>query len=323
QKGIHPEVSTKRNIATFKRQLTEIGAMFDWSREVNTSDPSYYKWTQWIFLKMYEMGLAYRKRMPINWCPSCRTGLANEEVIGGECERCGTRVTKKELEQWMLRITAYADRLLEDLKELDWPDHVKKMQVDWIGRSEGARVKFPLEQGDECVEVWTSRVDTLFGVTFVVLAPEHPLVERLTTPEQRAAVNAYREETLSKSNVERMAGKEKTGVFTGSYVTHPFTGERVPVWIADYVLVDYGTGAVMGVPAHDTRDFEFAQRFGLPVVEVVRPPQGDGAEAALPYVDDGVLVNSGPFAGLSSAEARRRITEALEEKGLGRAEISY
>ena len=323
QKGIHPEVSTKRNIATFKRQLTEIGAMFDWSREVNTSDPSYYKWTQWIFLKMYEMGLAYRKRMPINWCPSCRTGLANEEVIGGECERCGTRVTKKELEQWMLRITAYADRLLEDLKELDWPDHVKKMQVDWIGRSEGARVKFPLEQGDECVEVWTSRVDTLFGVTFVVLAPEHPLVERLTTPEQRAAVNAYREETLSKSNVERMAGKEKTGVFTGSYVTHPFTGERVPVWIADYVLVDYGTGAVMGVPAHDTRDFEFAQRFGLPVVEVVRPLQGDGAEAALPYVDDGVLVNSGPFAGLSSAEARRRITEALEEKGLGRAEISY
>ena len=274
KKGIHPEVSTARNIATFKRQLHDIGAMYDWSREINTSSPEYYKWTQWIFLKMFEKGLAYRKEIPINWCPSCKTGIANEEVVAGECERCGTRVTKKNLVQWMLRITAYADRLLEDLDKLDWPEKVKKMQADWIGRSYGSEITFDVEGTDDTITVFTTRADTLFGATYMVLAPEHPLVRKITTPEMRKAVEDYIERTLARSSVDRMtATKEKTGVFTGGYAINPINGQRIPIWIADYVLMDYGTGAVMGVPGHDERDFEFATAFGLPILRVIAPAE--------------------------------------------------
>ncbi|MCL6548089.1 MAG: leucine--tRNA ligase, partial [Alicyclobacillus sp.] len=280
QTGVHPAVSTARNIANFKRQLQEIAAMYDWDREINTSDPDYYRWTQYLFVKMFEKGLAYRKKMPINWCPSCKTGLSNEEVVDGKCDRCGSDVTKKEMDQWMLRITAYADRLLADLDRLDWPDKVKRMQAAWIGRSEGARIVFDVDGHPGAqIEVFTTRPDTLYGATYMVLAPEHPLVDQITTPDQRPAVEAYVQETLKKSAIARqIVDKTKTGVFTGAYALHPLTGGRVPVWIADYVLMDYGTGAIMAVPAHDERDYEFAQAFGLPVVRVIAPvsQQGQG-----------------------------------------------
>ncbi|GMA50245.1 leucine--tRNA ligase [Alicyclobacillus contaminans] len=321
--GIHPAVSTANNIANFKKQLQEIGAMYDWDREINTSSPEFYKWTQYFFVKMFERGLAYRKKMPINWCPSCKTGLANEEVVDGCCERCGTEVTKREMNQWMLKITAYADRLLNDLDKLDWPDKVKRMQAAWIGRSEGARIHFDVKGTSEKLEVFTTRPDTLFGATYMVLAPEHPLVAQITTAEQRAAVEAYVQETLKKSAVARqIVDKTKTGVFTGAYAVHPLTGRDLPIWIADYVLMEYGTGAIMAVPAHDERDFDFAKAFNLPIVTVVAPEDSSVGDGEL-YVGPGRLVNSGPFDGLTVEEGKKAIVEALAERGIGEQTVTY
>ena len=255
--GVHPEISTAANIKNIKRQINEISAIYDWDMEVNTTDPEFYKWTQWIFVKMFKKGLAYVKQMPINWWPSCKTGLANEEVVNGKCERCGADVTKKNLRQWMLKITAYADRLLADLDKLDWPEKVKKMQADWIGKSYGAEVDFPVEGRDEKITVYTTRPDTLHGATFMVLAPEHAMAKELATDETREAVEKYIFNASMKSNVDRLQDKEKTGVFTGSYAINPLNGAKVPIWLSDYVLADYGTGAIMCVPAHDDFDFEF------------------------------------------------------------------
>lgn len=321
KKGIHPRVSTQRNVENFKRQLEEIGAMYDWKREVNTTDPDYYKWTQWIFLQMFKNGLAYRQEMPINFCPSCQTGLANEEVQGGECDRCGTKVEKRSLNQWMLRITAYADRLLDSLKTLDWPEKVLKMQESWIGRSEGANVTFPIDGTDETLEVFTTRPDTLFGATYMVLAPEHPYVRRLSTEAKREAVERYVAAASSKSSVERMASREKTGVFTGAYAVNPVNDERIPIWISDYVLIDYGSGAIMAVPAHDDRDYEFAQTFDLPIRPVIAG--SDGIVPELPFVMDGVLVNSGSFDGLSSEAGKHAIVQALETEGMAEGTVQY
>jgi leucyl-tRNA synthetase len=321
--GIHPAVSTANNIANFKKQLQQIGAMYDWSREINTSDPDYYKWTQFFFVKMFERGLAYRKKMPINWCPSCKTGLANEEVVDGACERCGTEVTKKEMDQWMLKITAYADRLLNDLEKLNWPDKVKRMQANWIGRSEGAKLLFSVVGHDKQIEVFSTRPDTIYGATYMVLAPEHPLVEQITTNEQRPAVEVYVKETLKKSAVARqIMDKTKTGVFTGAYAINPATNKEIPIWIGDYVLMDYGTGAIMAVPAHDERDYDFAKAFGLPIVPVIAPEDGT-VEEGKPYTGPGRLINSGPFDGLTTEEAKEAIVKALAEKGLAEATVTY
>ena len=267
--GVHPAISTASNIKNIKRQINQIAALYDWDMEVNTTDPSFYKWTQWIFVQMFKKGLAYEKEFPINWCPSCKTGLANEEVVNGCCERCGTPVTKKNLRQWMLKITAYADRLLNDLDKLDWPEKVKKMQTDWIGKSYGAEVDFPVKGRDEKITVYTTRPDTLHGATFMVLSPEHKLAKELATDETREAVEKYIFDASMKSNVDRLQGKEKTGVFTGSYAINPLNGKEVPIWLSDYVLADYGTGAIMCVPAHDDRDFEFAKKFNIPIIQVV------------------------------------------------------
>ena len=267
--GVHPAKSTADNVANIKRQINEIAALYDWDREVNTTDPEFYKWTQWIFVKMFKEGLAYEKEFPINWCPSCKTGLANEEVVNGKCERCGSEVTKKNLRQWMLRITKYADRLLNDLDKLDWPEKVKKMQSDWIGKSYGAEVEFPVEGKDEKITVYTTRPDTLHGATFMVLAPEHAMAKELATDETREAVEQYIYDASMKSNVDRLQDKEKTGVFTGSYAINPLNGAKVPIWLSDYVLADYGTGAIMCVPAHDDRDFEFATKFNIPIIQVI------------------------------------------------------
>ena len=259
--GIHPAKSTADNVAKIKEQIQEISAIYDWDMEVNTTDPAFYKWTQWIFVQMFKRGLAYEKEMPINWCPSCKTGLANEEVVNGTCERCGADVTKKNLKQWMLKITAYAERLLSDLDKLDWPEKVKKMQTDWIGKSHGAEVDFVVDGKEESITVYTTRPDTLYGATFMVLAPEHALAKGLATDETREAVEDYIYKASLKSSVDRLQDKEKTGVFTGSYAVNPLNGEKTPIWLSDYVLADYGTGAIMCVPAHDDRDFEFAKKF--------------------------------------------------------------
>jgi leucyl-tRNA synthetase len=323
QKGIQPSVSTKRNIENFKRQLQEIGAMYDWSREVNTTDPEYYKWTQWIFVKMFKAGLAYKTFMPVNWCPSCKTGISNEDVNDGRCERCGTEVTKKELNQWMLRITKYADRLLSGLEKLDWPEKVKTMQTNWIGRSEGAEVTFTAIAGDGTqhpLKIFTTRPDTLFGATYMVMAPEHPLVKELTSTTQRAAVDEYVDKVKNESNIDRAAKTEKTGVFTGAYAINPVNNEKIPIWIADYVLMGYGTGAIMAVPAHDERDYEFAKKFGIQIRDVI---SSDQAIAGQPFVDEGTMINSGQFTGMPSAEGRRAIVKWLEEKNLGRGTINY
>ncbi len=319
--GIHPKISTADNVATFKRQLHEIGAMYDWAREVNTTDPDYYKWTQWIFLQMYKRGLAYRNEMPINFCPSCQTGLANEEVVQGACERCGTPVEKRNLMQWMLKITEYADRLLDGLKTLDWPEKVIKMQESWIGRSEGAEVVFAIDGKDDQITVFTTRPDTLFGATYMVLAPEHELVAKITTSEHAARVEQYVKQAMTKSSVERMASKEKTGVFTGAYGINPVNGKRIPIWASDYVLIDYGSGAIMAVPAHDERDYEFAMKFDLPIVPVIA--ETDGTVPELPFVISGILINSGPFNGMDSEKAKQAITEQLERNGLGKASVQY
>ncbi|MDR1970444.1 MAG: leucine--tRNA ligase [Treponema sp.] len=361
--GTHPALTTAANINRFRTQIKALGFSYDWDREVDTTDPAYFKWTQWIFLKLYEKGLAYEAESPINWCPSCKTGLANEEVKDGLCERCGTKVTRKRIRQWILKITAYAERLLDDLEGLDWPEPVKLMQWNWIGRSEGANVRFKIAESPDTVsaggrreaaeglflEVYTTRPDTLFGVTYMVLAPEHPLVGRITTAAQKAAVGAYLEAAARKSDLERTdLAKEKTGVFTGAYATNPVNGEKVPIWIADYVLISYGTGAIMAVPAHDERDWDFAKAFKLPIVLVVSPDKpaspdkpspdkpspdkpvaADGAgrdyagEPAACTAADGWAVNSGRFNGLPTAEAKEKVTAWIEERGFGKKAVNY
>lgn len=325
KRGIHPQLSTEKNIANFRRQLTEMGAMYDWDREVNTSDPEFYKYTQWIFIQMYKKGLAYRKVMPINWCPSCKTGLSNEEVVEGRCERCESEITKKPMEQWMLKITQYADRLLDDLNKLDWPKKVKKMQANWIGRSEGAEIIFPLNDTKEIVRVFTTRPDTLFGATYIVIAPEHPFVDIITTLEQKGKVNEYVQQSLRKSNVDRMIQSTlKTGVFTGSYAMNPVNNDSIPVWISDYVLMDYGTGAIMAVPAHDSRDFEFASTFNLPIKRVIASSLEDVSETLdEAYIYSGILVNSGVYTGMSSEAGKDAIINYLSERGLAKHEINY
>ena len=323
--GIHPSITTKKNVENIKRQLQQINAIYDWDMEVNTTDPKFYKWTQWIFVKMFEKGLAYEKEFPINWCPSCKTGLANEEVVDGKCERCGTAVTKKNLRQWMLKITEYADRLLDDLQELDWPEKVKKMQAEWIGRSYGAEVDFALEGREDKITVFTTRPDTLYGATFLVLAPEHPMVQKICTDAQREKVEAYISMAANKSNVERMAvnDKDKTGEFTGAYAINPLNGEKCAIWISDYVLADHGTGAIMCVPAHDARDFAFAKKFDLPIVQVISK---DGKEAVLEeaYTEaSGIMINSGEWNGRESSELKVEAANEVEKRGFGRKTVSF
>jgi len=325
--GGHPHDITEENIRFIRGQLRVIGAMYDWDHEIVTSHPDYYKWTQWVFLQLYKAGLAYRAKAPVNWCPSCNTVLANEQVTAeAKCERCDTLVTRRNLTQWFFKITAYADRLLENLEKLDWPEKTKIMQYNWIGRSEGAEIDFPLaDNPDEKIQVFTTRPDTLFGVTYMVLAPEHPLVEKITTPDRKKAVDEYVEQTLRETEIERLSVvKEKTGVFTGAYAINPVNGERVPIWIADYVLVTYGTGAVMAVPGHDERDFEFAKKFDLPIRKVILEPNTDpDAPLEAAYVEPGIMINSGEFNGLPSEEGIRKITDWLEKKGIGRRKVNY
>lgn len=321
--GIHPQDSTLANIATMERQLREMGATFDWDYEIVTCLPEYYRWTQWLFLQLYKQGLAYRKEAPVNWCPSCNTVLANEQVVDGRCERCDTPVTKRNLTQWFFKITDYAEELLAKLDELDWPEKTKIMQRNWIGKSVGATIDFKLVGSDEKITVFTTRADTLFGVTYVVIAPEHPLVEQITAPEQKQAVADYQEFAKRQSEVERLSTtKEKTGVFTGAYVEHPLTGEKLPVWIADYVLASYGTGCVMAVPGHDTRDYEFSVKYNLPIPRVIRAKE-PGVDDALPYTEYGILVGSGEFDGLTSEEALVRIVERLRREGKGAPKVTY
>jgi len=319
--GTHPRISTERNIQKFTQQIKALGFSYDWDRVVATHTPEYYRWTQWIFLKLFERGLAYEAMMPINWCPSCKTGLANEEVKDGRCDRCGTEVSRKSIRQWVLRITAYADRLLSDLDKVDWPEAVKLMQRNWIGRSEGANVTFKVaDREDLKIEVYTTRPDTLFGATYMVLAPEHELVDAITMHEYRGAVDAYREQAAKKSDLERTdLAKDKTGCFTGAYAINPVNGKKIPVWIADYVLASYGFGAIMAVPAHDTRDWEFAKKFGLPIIEVLKG--GDVEKEA--HTGEGIHVNSGFLDGLMKEEAIERMIAWLEGKGLGRRAVNY
>jgi leucyl-tRNA synthetase len=319
--GTHPRETTKRNIATYRRQLQSLGLSYDWSREIDTTDPGYVRWTQWIFARLYERGLAYHAEVPVNWCPALGTVLANEEVIDGKSERGSHPVERVPMRQWMLRITAYADRLIEDLDEVDWPESIKKMQRDWIGRSEGARIRFQLSDhpGQE-IEVFTTRPDTLFGATYMVLAPEHPLVEKIVTPEARVAVAAYVEQAARRSERDRLAeAEQKTGVFTGAFADHPVTGERIPVWIADYVLAGYGTGAIMAVPAHDARDYAFARVFDLPILEVVAG--GDVSEEA--FVGEGTGLNSDFLDGQPTSQAKQSMVDWLEEHHCGERAVSY
>ena len=319
--GTHPYITTNKNINNFRRQIKSLGFSYDWDREISTCDEDYYKWTQWIFLQLYKKGLAYEAHTPINWCPSCKTGLANEEVKEGRCERCGTKVEKKNIRQWMLKITAYGDRLLKGLDDLDWPESVKTMQRNWIGRSEGAAVFFKLEKSDDYLEVYTTRCDTLFGATYMVIAPEHPLVEKLTTPEQKKAVEEYLEVTKHKSDLERTdLAKEKTGVFSGSYAINPINGKKLPIWIADYVLISYGTGAIMAVPAHDERDWEFAKKFNLPIIEVLKSKVDVQEE---PWTEDGEHVNSEWLNGLNKKDAIEKCLEYLEEHKCGHKAVNY
>ena len=319
--GHSPRQFTKKNINNFRRQIKSLGLSYDWDREVNTTDPDYYKWTQWIFEKLYEKGLAYEAEVPVNWSPDLGTVVANEEVIDGKTERGGFPVIRKPMRQWMLRITAYADRLIDDLDDLDWPEAIKEQQRNWIGRSVGAQVNFPVA-GDEDtkIEVFTTRPDTIYGVSYIVMAPEHALTKQLTTPENRAAVEKYLEEVAHKSDLERTdLAKEKTGVFTGSYAVNPVSGEKLPIWIADYVLSSYGTGAVMAVPAHDDRDYEFARQFDLPVKPVI---EGGNLEKEA-YTGDGKHINSGFLDGLGKQEAIDRMIDWLKEHGVGDKKVNY
>lgn len=322
--GVHPAVSTAENVANIKRQINQIAALYDWDMEVNTTDPEFYKWTQWIFVKMFKEGLAYEKEMPINWCPSCKTGLANEEVVNGKCERCGADVTKKNLKQWMLRITKYADRLLADLDKLDWPEKVKKMQSDWIGKSYGAEVEFQVEGKEEKITVYTTRPDTLHGATFMVLAPEHKMAKELAKPETKDAVEKYIFDASMKSNVDRLQDKEKTGVFTGSYAINPINGAKVPIWLSDYVLADYGTGAIMCVPAHDDRDFEFAKKFDIPIIQVIAKDGKEIENMTEAYTEaSGLMINSGEWNGMESAVLKKEAPLMIEKMGVGRKTVNY
>ncbi|MCE4956391.1 leucine--tRNA ligase [Macrococcoides caseolyticum] len=318
--GNDPAEFTKKNIATFKRQIQELGFSYDWDREVNTTDPDYYKWTQWIFIQLYKKGLAYVDEVAVNWCPALGTVLSNEEVVDGVSERGGHPVIRKPMRQWVLKITEYADRLLEDLEDLDWPESLKDMQRNWIGKSEGAEVTFIVDGKDASFKVFTTRPDTIFGATYAVLSPEHALVESITTEEQREAITAYQEQASRKSDLERTdLAKDKTGVFTGSYAVNPFTNELMPIWISDYVLASYGTGAIMAVPAHDERDYEFAKQFGLEIKAVLEG--GDIEKEA--FTGDGVHINSGELDGLNKEDGINRAIEMLEAKGIGEKKISY
>jgi leucyl-tRNA synthetase len=317
QTGIHPAITTEKAIDSYRNTLKAFGFSFDWDREISTCEPNYYKWTQFIFLKLFEKGLAYQKEVPVNWCPALKTVLANDEVIDGKSERGGHPVIRKPMKQWMLKITDYAERLLNDLDKVDWPERTKEAQRNWIGKSEGARVSFKVDGHTDTFEVFTTRPDTLFGVTFMVMAPEHPLVKKITTAAQKSAVEAYTEKTSRKSEVERKATTEKTGAFTGGFALHPITGEKIPVWIADYVLMDYGTGAIMAVPGHDARDFEFATEFKLPIKRVLTG--GD----ALPFEGEGTLENSEFLNGLSKEDAIKKMIAHLTEKKIGTLEVQY
>lgn len=316
--GIHPMDSTLKNIETMEVQLKAMGAMFNWDHEVVTCAPDYYKWTQWLFVQLYKNGLAYRKNAPVNWCPSCNTVLANEQVLDGACERCQTPVIKTDLTQWFFSITKYADELLEDLEGLDWPEKTKSMQRHWIGRSYGSSVKFKVDQKDLEFEVFTTRVDTLYGASYVVFAPENAMVSELTTDKQRAEVEAYIEQARMQSDIDRQSlSREKTGVFTGSYAVNPINGRVIPIWVGDYVLNTYGTGIVMAVPAHDERDFEFAKKYDLPIERVI-----EGGES-LPYTEIGKMMNSGEFDGLMGEEAKEKVTLWLEERNSGSLKVNY
>src|SRR4051812_25010581 len=347
--GQHPAATTRENIAKFKSQLKAIGFSYDWQREVNTTDPNYYKWTQWIFLQIYnswfnpetkraeplstyggnapdDVRLAYVADVPVNWCPGLGTVLANEEVVDGKSEVGGFPVVKRPMRQWMLRITAFADRLISELEGLDWPESIKLLQRNWIGRSEGAEVEFAAAEASDArstIRVFTTRADTIYGATYMVLAPEHPLVDALTAAERKDDIKKYREAIASKSDLERTElAKEKTGVFIGAYALNPATNTRIPIWIADYVLMGYGTGAVMGVPGHDARDLEFARKFDLPILPVVQAP-GKTPEDSIGFVDDGIAINSPVIDGLPTPEAKKKITAWLEEKGHGKRAITY
>ncbi len=318
--GIHPIEATKKNISNFRRQLKSLGLSFDWSREVNTTDPEYYKWTQWIFLKLFENNLAYQDEMPINWCPSCKIGLANEEVIDGKCERCKAKVSQKKLKQWMLQITKYADRLIEDLEKVNFLKKIKAQQLEWIGRSYGIDIDFKIERSSDVISVFTTRADTIFGVTAVVLAPEHELVGKLITDENKSAVERYIKQSKNKTEFERTKlEKEKTGVFTGSYCINPINNEKIPVWVGDYVVATYGGGAVMIVPAHDKRDYDFAKKYNLEIREVIK----GGNISKQAFVEYGTLINSGEFNGLKSEEAIKKITKWFENKKLGTKQVRY
>ncbi|MGO9245483.1 MAG: leucine--tRNA ligase [Verrucomicrobiia bacterium] len=321
--GTHPAITTRQNVDTFRRQIQMLGFSYDWDREVDTTDPEYFKWTQWIFLQLFKKGLAYESHVPVWWCDGCKTVLANEEVnADGTCKDKGhPGVVRRPLRQWVLKITAYAERLLKDLELVNWPDSIKEQQRNWIGRSEGASVQFKVHGSELTIEVFTTRPDTLYGATYMVLAPEHPLVAKITTPAQQAAVNAYRAEATHKSELERAAlEKDKTGVFTGGYAINPVNNEKIPIWVADYVMMGYGTGAIMAVPAHDARDFEFAKKFGLEIRTVVQPPEGIDPHG---FTGDGISINSGLINGLRTPEAKKRITTWLQEKGLGKATVQY
>ncbi|PTJ86578.1 leucine--tRNA ligase [Staphylococcus simulans] len=318
--GNDPREFTKKNIQTFKRQIQELGFSYDWDRELSTTDPDYYKWTQWVFIQLFNKGLAYVDEVAVNWCPELKAVLSNEEVVDGVSERGGFPVYRRPMRQWVLRITEYADRLLEDLEDLDWPESIKDMQRNWIGRSEGAKVTFEVENHGGKIDVFTTRPDTIYGATFAVLSPEHELVSQITTEDHKAEVEKYQKDASMKSDLERTdLAKDKTGVFTGAYAINPLSGEKLPIWIADYVLSSYGTGAVMAVPAHDERDYEFAQKFDLPIKEVIEG--GDISEAA--YTGDGPHVNSGALDGLHNAEAITKAIELLEEKGAGEKKVNY
>ncbi len=325
--GTHPATNTAANIVNFKRQIKALGFSYDWEREIATTDPKYFRWTQWIFLQLFRRGLAYVDERPVWWCPELRTVLANEEIVDGRSEVGGFPVERRNLRQWVLRITAYAERLLADLKEVDWPDSTKRMQEAWIGRSEGAEILFELEnKALGPLKVFTTRPDTLFGCTYMVLAPEHPLVDALTTPPQKAAVAAYQKKAAGKSDLERTdLAKDKSGVFSGAFALNPANGERLPIWVADYVMMGYGTGAIMAVPAHDERDHEFALQYSLPVVQVIEPPASvdGGAAGKLPYLGDGKLVRSAGYMGLPWREAKKKITADLAARGAGKATVNY
>lgn len=317
--GVHPAVTTKQAIDAFRRQLKSLGFSFDWSREVSTADPEYYRWTQFVFLKLFERGLAYQKEISVNWCPELKTVLANEEVVNGRSERGDHPVFKKPMRQWLLRITEYAERLLKDLDKLDWPESTKELQRNWIGKSEGASLSFATDHGG--IEIFTTRPDTLWGATFMVLAPEHPIVDKITTAAQRGAVNKYKLEASQRSDLARQEQKEKTGVWTGAYATNPMSGEKVQIWIADYVMISYGTGAIMAVPAHDERDFEFAKAFDLPIKRVVEDPAAKESEGC--FSGEGIAINSGFVNGLKTKEAKEAVIQHLEKNKLGKRTINY